>query len=181
MRRLFFVAIIPAEPIRSEVHFFKQMIADEFESRHALRSPAHITLFPPFFAEQDQMSTLSFLLEKAAEKFQSFQIQLNGFGAFKPRVIFVRPDLPRQLVRLEQTINDSLINYRDSRHKIRPFRPHITVAFKDLTKKQFYEAWHKYQQFKYERTFLVTSIYLLIHRDKQWEVCEEFPFASDEI
>ena len=44
----YFLAIIPPEKIEKEIYGLKELVADKFHSKAALRSPAHITLHMPF-------------------------------------------------------------------------------------------------------------------------------------
>ena len=44
----FFIAILPPETIQREITDFKEEIARDFKSSHALKSPPHITLLMPF-------------------------------------------------------------------------------------------------------------------------------------
>ena len=45
---LFFIAIMPNKELEEEVYAFKKYMASHFGAQHALKSPAHITLIPPF-------------------------------------------------------------------------------------------------------------------------------------
>lgn len=60
----------------------------------------------------------------------------------------------------------------------RPFAPHLTVAFRDLTKQHFDEAWLEFQNRQVEYTFTTLQLTLLIHDGKRWNVSAEFPFAT---
>ena len=58
----------------------------------------------------------------------------------------------------------------------RHYTPHITVAFRDLTKQNFRKAWSEleHQQLYFE--FIVPVVTLLIHNGKRWHICQEFVF-----
>ena len=45
---LYFIAVLPSEEIHEEITVLKHEIAEKYESKHALRSPPHITLHMPF-------------------------------------------------------------------------------------------------------------------------------------
>jgi 2'-5' RNA ligase len=53
-----FIAVIPPEDIQEAVTALKREAAARFESRHALKSPPHVTLIPPFVATLDEISSL---------------------------------------------------------------------------------------------------------------------------
>jgi 2'-5' RNA ligase len=59
--------------------------------------------------------------------------------------------------------------------KSRPFAPHMTVAFKDLTKQNFRAAWPEFQRRELEFKFTASQLTLLIHDGRQWNVNAEFP------
>lgn len=58
------------------------------------------------------------------------------------------------------------------------FNPHLTVAFKDLRRKVFPNAWAHFSQLLYERVFQVDALALLQHNGRQWEVFREFSFGG---
>jgi len=45
---LYFFAVVPPEEIQSSVTDIKQDFKERFNASHALKSPPHITLIPPF-------------------------------------------------------------------------------------------------------------------------------------
>ena len=58
-------------------------------------------------------------------------------------------------------------NYKD-----RPFHPHITIAFRDLKKPMFYEAWEYFGGLKFNGRFSVEEVNLLKHEGGKWNVVE---------
>lgn len=67
-------------------------------------------------------------------------------------------------------------NLRDKRYGDRPFHPHATIAFKDLTKENFYRAWLKFQDKSLHHNFKVSELTLLKHNGQVWEVDSHFSF-----
>lgn len=53
MSSLYFLAVIPPEPVFSEVMAFKKEMSERFSSSRALKSPPHITLLPPVQGNED--------------------------------------------------------------------------------------------------------------------------------
>jgi 2'-5' RNA ligase len=86
---LYFIAIVPPDEIACEVTKWKEYMRDHFASERALRSPAHITLFAPFFLSQKDEKALVDCVTETAKKFNPFRLDLNEFKAFKPRVIYI--------------------------------------------------------------------------------------------
>lgn len=58
--------------------------------------------------------------------------------------------------------------------KNRPFAPHLTVGFKDLTKQNFQLAWSEFQHRQLHFEFIVPQLTLLAHNSKRWEISQEF-------
>ena len=89
MLEKYFIAIVPSESLLSEIEDIKKYISKKYQSHGALQSPAHITLHMPFsYEKEDKLLTCI-----EAFKFKSpFNIDLNGFDCFEPRVIFINVD-----------------------------------------------------------------------------------------
>ena len=165
---LCFVAVIPPEPVLTEVRAFKEIAEVKFDSRRALRSPAHITLVPPFRAGRTKQGHFAEQLKHGVARLAPFEVHLSGFAAFKPRVIFVEvmPDAGLDhLYETVMTLATSALGLTPSR---RPFHPHMTVAFKDLRRQQFAKAWSYFSSIEYARSFQVDCIWLLRHEPKGW-------------
>ena len=174
--RLYFVAIVPPEPVLSEVRALKEIARDKFGSSRALRSPVHITLVPPFKATDDRLEEISARLSKAAGDTSSFEVELSGFAAFAPRVIFVNPLMTENLRSLQRKVVDCMGPF--AKPDSRPFHAHMTIAFKDLRKSVFREAMHYFEERPYERSFYNEDIVLLVHNDREWQILSRFRLAT---
>ncbi|WP_460976380.1 2'-5' RNA ligase family protein [Spirosoma knui] len=171
--QLYFVALLPGLAIQDEVTHLKREAQARFGSAHALKSPPHVTLIPPFRTDRTSFSAL----QDFAEQQLPFPVQLMNFGRFGSRVIFVHvveaPALLDCQLQLASFCHRQLNVPLDSR----PFHPHMTVAFKDLNRSVFPEAWAYFSAQPYERTFTASALTLPRHSGQQWEIVEEFPFG----
>lgn len=86
----------------------KQYIADKWGPRHALNSPAHITLQPPFSWPVERIADLYQSLSTFASRVRPFWVVLNDYGAFAPRVFFVKPELSPQIKTLFTQLKKTL-------------------------------------------------------------------------
>jgi 2'-5' RNA ligase len=109
MLQKYFIAIVPPEPLLSDIQNIKQSISDNYQSKGALRSPGHITLHMPFSFDESKENKLIECLSDFKFKTQ-FPISLNNYDCFEPRVIFINVqeqtelfDLQKQLVKSCQT------------------------------------------------------------------------------
>ena len=101
---LYFIAIIPPEPILSEVLAMKEEMANSYASKAALRSPPHITLHMPFRWPDKKSKALSTVLQEVAKDNAPIPVVLKDFGAFPPRVIYVGVEENKKLEELQSDL-----------------------------------------------------------------------------
>ena len=82
---------------------------DHFNCLVALRSPAHITLVPPFWMNDNLESKLEDAIGQFSQHQVPFEINLENFAAFKPRVIYADVLSTSQLQTLHDQLHDYLI------------------------------------------------------------------------
>lgn len=178
---LFFVALVPPITIQEEVTAIQQDFAHRFNSRHALKSPPHITLQSPFKLVPDQETVLKTGLSEFAIAHYPFHIALSGFGAFGHRVIYINVIKNSELLNLNSQLTDHLkhsLNILDKPDYKTSFHPHITVAFKDLTRQNFRQAWQEFQHRSIEYEFTAQALTLLRHNGHHWEINQQFPWGN---
>lgn len=61
---------------------------------------------------------------------------------------------------------------------IRPFHPHITIATRDLHKKDFHEAWHLFETKKFKVEWEAKGLSVLRYNRTIWEVIHTSTFKS---
>lgn len=180
-RTLYFYALVPPKDIREAVTEIKLEFKQKYNSEHALKSPPHITLIPPFKCDEDGERKLMDALEDFAVKEKSFNQCLEGFGVFPPKVIFIKVNISRELEGLYNRFLDhmdyrmgirSLVRFHDK------FSPHMTVAFRDLNREQFYLAKPRYLKRRISFEFEVDGISLLRHNGLHWEIIHESYFGG---
>lgn len=176
---LFFIALLPPEDIQEEVTAFKQYVAAHFNSKHALRSPPHITLIPPFRWLSSERSKLIQFLEDFHFSTSSFELILQGFDCFAPRVIFVDVRPEALLEQLQEALKTAIASQLGIENR-GPFgfHPHMTIAFRDLHQNLFPKAWQYFSEQSYHSTFSVQNLTLLRHQQKGWQVEGSFPFGE---
>lgn len=177
----FFIALLPPQTMQAEVNQIKQGFADRYESRGALRSPPHVTLKPPFDWEPAELPALTRVLQDFARNNRPLTIELAGYGCFAPRVIYIHVVKTPALVDLQQTLMaylESRLGLKDPRLRSRPFNPHMTVAFRDLTRQNFHLAWPEFKQRQFNCQFEATELTLLRHNGRHWETEQEFTLGT---
>jgi 2'-5' RNA ligase len=177
----FFLAILPPPDIQDYANQIKQYFADRYASCGAQKSPPHITLQPPFEWEDVNKTLLETFLQEFASRQSSVSIVLNGFDAFAPRVIFINVLQSQALLTLQKNLTADLaktLGIIDQVSLSRPFSPHLTVAFRDLTKQNFQAAWREFQHRQLHFEFTAVNLTLLHHDGKRWNVQSEFPLRA---
>lgn len=180
-KRLFFIALLPPQEIQDSVTQIKEYFAEHYASRHALKSPPHITLQPPFEWILEDVPQLEEFLVTFSQWRPACPVTLSGFSAFPPRVIYVNVLKTSELLALQKDLTRQLeanLGIVDPASKSRPFAPHMTVAFRDLTKQNFKAAWSEFEGRSLSFEFTASQLTLLLHQDGKWQVQREFAFAT---
>lgn len=174
-KKLYLIAVTLPEELNRKIHLIKQEMAHDYQSKHTLRLPAHITLQKPFhFADEAFLiKSLGAFITDVPE----FALRLKGYGAFIPKVIYIALAESEHLKGLYRQLREWLISEAGFEHQWlshTPFVPHITIAYRDLTKLNFTAAWKRYESRDFSADFIVRTIDLWRHSGKHWEVIHKF-------
>lgn len=180
-QRLYFIALIPHSELRDEIRAVKERLSDRYGAGHALKSPAHITLQKPFKRSPSGEKDIFFALKEFSSRERPFTVKLNGYGAFVPRVIFIKIVEPGPVKSLHSRLRDLLLTEMGfgPDEILNDVQPHITVATRDLTREAFAESWPELHEEEFNGSFSVNSLFLLRHNGRKWDILEEFPFRSN--
>lgn len=171
---IYFIALLPDTTIQDEVTTFKQIAQERFGTGHALKSPPHITLTPPFRSDEKDFSALQI----TADRQEPFVVQLQDFDHFGSRVIFVDVIAEPPLFACQKQLASFCSSQFAITPDLRPFHPHMTVAFKDLQRSMFPEAWTYFSAQSYRRSFVADALTLLVHTGQLWAIKQQFPFIK---
>ena len=180
---LYYIALLPNVDVQRQAKEHMQVFATKYESKSAFRSPPHITLHMPFQLSSRKADKLTNLLTEFSANISPFEIYLNGFGAFEPRVIFINVDENTLLRNVQAALSKYLrVNMQlfNANYKHQAYHPHITIAFRDLKKPAFEQAWAVYKNESFMASFIADGITLLKHNGKSWDVNQHFKFLADE-
>ena len=181
-KTLFFIALLPPSEVQEFATKVKQHFAEVYNSRAALKSPPHITLQPPFEWEIEQLPILKEKLTEFTQNQSPIPITLHNYSAFKPRVIYINVFKTAELLAAEKKLTNYLeesLNIVHLPSKNRPFSPHMTVAYRDLNKENFYKAWEKFQDQELHFEFRVNHLTLLKNTGV-WTIYQDFNFILDD-
>lgn len=175
----YFIALLPPQAIQDAASQVQQHFAERYASRKAQNSPPHITLQPPFEWSVEQVLTLEQYLSDFASNQKSILVGLSGFAAFPPRVIYINVLKTSELITLQTDLAvclGSKLGIVDPVSKSRAFKPHLTVAFRDLTRANFKAAWAEFQHQPFEFQFTAPALTLLTHNGQRWNAIADFSF-----
>ena len=169
---MYFIALVAPEEIDQQIVKWKNFMKEKFGCMVALRSPAHVTLIPPFWMKEEMENELIQSLNEFSAHQNQLMIQLKNFSSFKPGVLFVDVIKNEQLALLKTDLEDFLLGQKKFpiKKEERSFHAHITIATRDLYKKAFFEAWDIFQNKKYEAEWRAKGVSVLRHNKKNWDV-----------
>jgi len=182
-KNLYFLGLQPPEDLSEVITAMKEDMAARYGSRHALRVPPHVTLVPPVRAV-GEMDALRELLPGFAAGVRQPQLELDGFGYFshaRDRVIYisVKPAMAlEELAGKTFELAGSVLALPAAADR-RQFRPHITLAHRDLTAAAFHLAWPAYRDRVFQATAPAAGITLFAHDGTRWQVSGYYPFAPE--
>jgi 2'-5' RNA ligase len=182
LRDRYFIALLPPQEMLDYANQVRQYFSDRYDSRKACSSPPHITLIPPFHWPQSP-DTLQQTLTSFAQTTTAFPITLSGFGSFPQNVIYINVRQSPPLLTLQSTLAAQcretlgLTSRYSDQTTDRPFVPHMTVAFRDLTTENFHNAWQEFEakplglknQSDQSYQFLCDRLTLLKYDGQQWQ------------
>ncbi|MEM0939313.1 MAG: 2'-5' RNA ligase family protein [Bacteroidota bacterium] len=173
MESLYFIAIVPPKNIQREITLLKQEIAKKYGSKHALKSPPHITLHMPFRWKDKKLDQLTHAIKNLNTQLVPFRLALKDFNYFEPHVVYIDVVKNLTLEELQKKILNECrkkLKLNNANYKNQPFHPHVTIGFRDLKKQMFYTAKEEFEKRAYSGEFRVKRIELLKHDGKRWNV-----------
>jgi 2'-5' RNA ligase len=171
---MYFVALVCSQEVNEKILPFKLWMKERFGCVVALRSPAHITLIPPFWLEAEKENELVRTLQSFTNVPMGVVVCINGFSHFGKRVLFAAVDDDPALHQLKTGIESHFTKrFPGIRKDDRPFHPHITIANRDLKPGDFIKAWQYFSEKEFTADFRINVVSVLKHSDGLWKVFAE--------
>lgn len=182
MSQAYYIAIIPPPNIRTKVHELKTHLANQYHTHAALRSPAHITLHPPFELNKQNYQAFEQVVTRFCTQQLPFSLTLKDFGSFPSnRVIYINCLATTTLMSLREQLRERLHNALGITHPSfahQSFHPHITIALYDLSVDHYPSAWARFEQQSFQESFEVSQLAILKKRENCWEIFREYTFGG---
>lgn len=172
---MYYLAVVCPPVLDAQILQFKHWMRDRFQCVVALRSPAHITLIPPFWLANAQEPLLISTLQAFKSSMPPIQIELRDFGHFGNRVIFVQVKENPALVMLKSEIENYFHLQLPAviQPEGRKFHPHVTIANRDVTPAAFHTAWQQFSRQRFTAAFETRTLTLLQLRQGRWHILAE--------
>lgn len=177
---MYFIAVLCPLELDKKILQYKLWMKEQFGCTVALKAPAHITLIPPFWLEHESEIQLLNSFHAFTSDRQDIQIDLNGFGHFSKRVLYVNVALNPELeaLKLQAEAYFTAIFDKAIRKEERVFQPHVTIATRDMTPTAFYKAWEQVSKKKIAFSFSANTITLLKLSSGKWNTIAEKNWAQ---
>jgi len=179
MTNLYFIALLTPEDIEEKIIAIQQNVSAKFQSRHALKSPPHITLVPPFKYEGVSEKDITEPLIKFFLPSSPFAVLLDGFHCFeKNKVVFINVVQNEPMKKLYDALFEFVKNNLPIvlQQQQSQFTAHLTIASRDLRREMFHLAWNEYKEKTFSENWIADSAFLLRHTGKEWVPVKEFKF-----
>ncbi|RYY98284.1 MAG: 2'-5' RNA ligase family protein [Chitinophagaceae bacterium] len=177
---MYFTALVLPAELNEQILPLKRRMQERYGCTVGLKSPAHITLLPPFWMHPTLEQELRADLDSFAATRAPLAVHTRNFSAFRPRTIFIDVLVNEALAALK-VANDAWFAARPqygARIDRRPFHPHITIATRDLRKAAFFEAWPEFESAAFDATWTARGIGLLHHNGRSWDVVHTAYFVN---
>ncbi|MCK4554853.1 2'-5' RNA ligase family protein [Candidatus Parcubacteria bacterium] len=175
-----------SDDINITVDNLKQIIFEKFKSRKAQDWKPHITIAERVLIPKQKMDNVLKQLKHICDNTKPFNIQIDKLEFVEianspfeyPYAIWFKIKKPKALVNLNCQINNKLYScFKRPSMKSSMYNPHITLAYRDLTKKNFMQAkkffknnlFHVIKNFK---NIPINSLQLIHHKNNN--IAKEF-------
>lgn len=167
---LYYIAANCPDELDGKVEVHKRYMNERYGCRAAQKSAAHITIVPPFKAEEDIETQIKDFVDTYNMGLVPVEIGLSGFGHFDERVIFIDV-VPNEALRsVEQDVNAQFIEQFPSIiFRTKPdFNPHVTIATRDIPEGAFGEAWDHFSGMSFEDSFTCHKLTVMKNVRGRW-------------
>jgi 2'-5' RNA ligase len=172
---MYYIAIVCPPDLQQKILRHKQWMKEHFGCVVAMRSPAHITLIPPFWLEDSREDILRETLKSFNTGTTDLVVSLDGFSHFGKRVLFAHVENTPRLEDIKKQVESHFVQYMGDiiKPEDHPFHPHITIANRDMKPSDFNKAWEHFSNTVFRERFSVNGISLLKLGLAQWDVIDK--------
>ncbi|MBI2146434.1 2'-5' RNA ligase family protein [Candidatus Woesearchaeota archaeon] len=149
----------------------------------------HLTVGSGIIVPNHELDSLAVQFQSALHAISPFSVRIHGYGFMNkwtggifgksPYVVYLRIGNSRALRALVMSVQKVTRRYPLFYRQPRPYTPHVTLAFSDLTKAGFQHAKYFLKRKTFTGTIKVDQVALL-HKDRQgrWVEYKKFKLGS---
>ncbi len=181
MDSLYLIALLPPNQLSEQIDEIRHECADKFNVKAALKPPVHITFYKPFKVPRKDEDRVVKQLKQVSAQNTSFDVSLNNFNSFNTQVLYIDVLKSKEIGQLNKNITAVFKEDRKQSEEYQSksaFKPHITIAYRDIQPEVFPLIWDEYKDRKFKRSFRADRFSLLKHDGKRWKVFREFDLHS---
>ena len=171
---LYYIAILCSNEINEKVSELKQYMQSTYGSRAAQKSPAHLTIVPPFKSEEDFEGNYKSFLEEVNFTLVPTTVRLNDYNHFGEKVLFVDVEKSESLLNIEkETFKAFEEKFPAISFNTKPeFNPHVTIATRDIPEGKLAEALAYFKEnHPFDAEFTVKELKLMKLQNNKWQEC----------
>ncbi len=172
MKKLYFIAWVIGGEEGQAITAIKETVCAATGCCHALKSPPHVTVIPPFWMEPHRISKLRRIVEEWAGSYPPFVWSLDGFSHFDERVVFIAPFADAPLEEMQRALvqrlqgNPLRLKLRTRKH----FHPHVSVAVRIPDADTYQLCWQLVNRMHFSCQYPQLDVAILQYNGKKWDI-----------
>lgn len=168
----FGIVIFPSKSMQDTANSFRK----RYDPHYSL-IPPHVTLKPPFDAEEEKAKEIASELCSITEKLQSFTLTVGRVSSFAPvnNVIYFKVEKTPEL----EALNEKLHTGYFAQEREYAFVPHVTIG-QSMSDGEHSDVLGQLRMMEFHHEQTVDRLHLLYQlEDGSWTVYETFQFGRD--
>jgi len=156
------VGIVLPNKISKEILKIQKKIAKKYKTHHSLESNLgpHFTITHQENVNERNLKKIEKIVHEISQTIKPFKVKINSFQRFyKNRVIYAKVAKSKELDNLHKKLSYRLSKFGKVR-LLRKYTPHISLAYKDITKENYRAAFKEFKNKKIFYEFELNKIYI---------------------
>ena len=170
------IGIVLPKKFYNKIKSVQKDVSKKYDVYSSLESQIgpHITMAYQPHVERRNFYKIKKNVKEITTNQRQFCISVNGFAGFTNNVVYARVIESRELRKLHKLIFNS-VNKFGKIKVYRKFKPHITIAFRDLSDEKFRKIHQEYIKKKISFRFTVKEIQFgKARKEGRISVCDSF-------
>jgi 2'-5' RNA ligase len=170
-----FIGVLVPEKLTGILQGCRDWMNTTYGCRSGYGTPIHITLVPPFHLDEKfSGSNVADAVKNAAriwtEGGKTLTCSIDGFGTFSERTVFACVEPSAEWDSLRSTVYAELAKQcpRTVRKDTRPFKPHLTVANRDIPEGAAEAALEYFAGLALKDSFVPDNITVFARHNGKW-------------